>query len=123
MTDAQLDNIAEAIASGVSMSQAARANGVNKSNLRLYARNHPRLAAVLPPIRPQNNRSYKKKTPERLERLRELWSDENLPVAQIATELDVSKATVQIWAAEMELRRRGKRQRRIGAAPARGRAL
>lgn len=118
VTDAQLDDIAEKIASGVSLTDAARANGVNRSNLRRYAKNHPRLAAVLPPLRPQPDRRDTKKNPERLEKLRELWADKNLTAEQIAPMLGVSKATVQNWAADMDLPRRGRRRRRIGAAPA-----
>ncbi|MGW3563516.1 hypothetical protein ACWDSL_06380 [Streptomyces sp. NPDC000941] len=124
VTDAQLDDVAEKIANGMSMRQAALANGVTPSNLRLYARNHQRLAAALPPLRPQMGPKEKKRTPERLERLRELWPDQNLTVAQIAAALGVSVASVQNWAAKMGLpRRRGRRPgRRIGAAPTRRRA-
>jgi hypothetical protein len=65
---------------------------------------------------------YTKKTPERLELLRQLWPDTNNSVPEIARRLDVSVASVANWAKELGLTRGMTEQgKRVQAGLARAR--
>ncbi|MGP4114646.1 hypothetical protein ACTWP5_27520 [Streptomyces sp. 4N509B] len=112
VTDAQLDEVARLLEGGASIAKAAEAAGVgHPTNLRVYAKRHPRLAAALPPRKDWPIKTAKK-SPERFARLRELWADKTLSYQEIADDLGVSVSSVRLWAAELGLPRRSRLARR-----------
>jgi transposase len=102
VTDAMLDKAATLMEQGSTIYAAAKAVGTTTSTLRHCTSRNERLAVAFEARRGKRG-NPSGLTPETAERLRKLWEDETLTVAQIAQELGVSIGTVYGWAKKLEL--------------------
>lgn len=108
VADAQLDAAAAYIEEGATITRAAELVGTSQSTLCLRAQQHERLQAAVEMAkkRPRRGRGRKSGlTAEVAGRLRELWAT-GATNAEIAAELNVSKATLGKWRAALQLPRK-----------------